>query len=152
MIEVFLTKDVEAVGKAGDVVRVRPGYARNFLFPHGLAREATAALRAERDARRAREEAATRARRKALEDLASRLAKLSLTLSAKAGPNKVLFGSVGRAEIAAALKGQGVSVAPEAVDLPEPIKAAGVHTVPVRLAPDLAPTLKIWIVEEGSRG
>lgn len=152
MIEVLLLQDVKALGETGEVVKVRPGYARNYLMPHGLARVATPALKAAAEAKRAKTEAERAAKRKTLEALAQKISGLSLTLSAKAGENKVLFGSIGAPEIAAGLKAQGIEIAADAVALAEPFKEVGVFTVPVRLAAGIEATLKVWIVEEGARG
>ncbi|MEK7271101.1 MAG: 50S ribosomal protein L9 [Planctomycetota bacterium] len=152
MIELLLLRDVHPLGETGEVVRVRSGYARNYLLPYGLAREATPALKAEADARRAKTEAERTAKRKTLEALAQRISGLSLTLSAKAGEKKVLFGSIGAPEIVAGLKAQGIEIAPNAIVLAEPFKEVGVFTVPVRLAVGIEATLKVWIVEEGARG
>lgn len=149
-MKVILRSDVEKLGDAGSVVTVRPGYARNYLLPRGLAYEASDAnlrrmederLRAEEGARRDLLEAKRRA--SALEDV-------QLTFQVRAGEESKLFGSITSADIADRLNEQGLDfeVERKQVDLEEPIKALGVYAVPIRLHTDVRPELKIWVVKE----
>jgi large subunit ribosomal protein L9 len=147
-MEVFLMSDVKDVGREGDVVQVADGFARNYLFPQKLAERVTKAARArlqkqqkERDVKRAEE----RAR---LQVLADRLAGVSCTIAVKTADGEKLYGSVTAVEIADNLKGQGIEMDRAAIELEAPIKALGVYTVSVRLAPDLVASLKVWVVEE----
>jgi large subunit ribosomal protein L9 len=147
-MEVFLMSDVKDVGREGDVVQVADGFARNYLFPQKLAERVTKAARArlqtqqkERDVKRAEE----RAR---LQALADRLAGVSCTIAVKTADSEKLYGSVTAVEIADNLKGQGIEMDRAAIELEAPIKALGVYTVSVRLAPDLVASLKVWVVEE----
>jgi large subunit ribosomal protein L9 len=146
MMEVILREDVQSLGKAGAVVRVKPGYARNFLLPRGLAYEATegnkkriAAEGRARDARREEDRA------KAAESARS-LEALSLTIPAKAGEGERLFGSVTSQDIAAALERAGQAVDKRRIELEHPIKSLGDHQVPVRLHPDVQAMLRITVV------
>ncbi len=146
MMEVILREDVQSLGKAGAVVRVKPGYARNFLLPRGLAYEATegnkkriAAEGRARDARR--EEDRTRAA-----ESARSLEALSLTIPAKAGEGERLFGSVTSQDIAEALERAGQPVDKRRIELDHPIKALGDHRVPVRLHPDVQAMLRVTVV------
>lgn len=146
MMEVILREDVQSLGKAGAVVRVKPGYARNFLLPRGLAYEATegnkkriAAESRARDARR-EEDRATAA------ESARSLEALSLTIPAKAGEGERLFGSVTSQDIAAALERAGQLVDRRRIELEHPIKSLGDHKVPVRLHPDVQAILQVTVV------
>lgn len=146
MMEVILREDVQSLGKAGAVVRVKPGYARNFLLPRGLAYEATegnkkriAAEGRARDARREEDRA------KAAESARS-LEALSLTIPAKAGEGERLFGSVTSQDIAAALERAGQAVDKRRIELEHPIKSLGDHQVPVRLHPDVQAMLRVTVV------
>ena len=146
MMEVILREDVQSLGKAGAVVRVKPGYARNFLLPRGLAYEATegnkkriAAESRARDTRREED------RSKAAESARS-LEALSLTIPAKAGEGERLFGSVTSQDIAAALELAGQPVDKRRIELEHPIKSLGNHQVPVRHHPDVQAILRVTVV------
>jgi large subunit ribosomal protein L9 len=146
MMEVILREDIETLGKAGAVVRVKPGYARNYLLPRGLAYEATegnkkriAAENRAREARRAEDRAQAAA-------LAARLEALSLTIAAKAGEGDRLFGSVTSQDIAAALERAGEPVDRRRIALSAPIKTIGEHRVPVRLHADVEATVRLTVV------
>jgi large subunit ribosomal protein L9 len=146
-VEVLLRKSIESLGKVGEVVRVRNGYARNFLLPQGLAVSPTAEnLRlVEKD--KVVEAAVEAERAKERADLMAKLEGVSITLEAKANPEGHLFGSVGPKQIADALVAKGFPVAERNVRI-EPLKALGEYEVLVHLAADAEPTIKVWIVEE----
>lgn len=147
MIEVILRQDVPALGKTGQVVRVKPGYARNFLFPRGLAVEATEGGRRaiENEAKaRAKHAAEERAAAAALRD---RLAALAVSVTGKAGEGGRLFGAVTAADIAQAVAALGVTLDKRRIDLGEPIKTLGYHTVSVRLHPEVVAELRVRVVE-----
>lgn len=147
--KLILRQDLENLGSAGDVVSVKPGYARNYLLPHGLALQATAAnVRALEEERRRAEQ---RARREYLEARrrAAQLEGVSLTFHAKAGEESKLFGSITAADIADRLAEQGLDfdVDRRQIDLPDPIKALGVYSVPIRLHADVRPEIKVWVIK-----
>lgn len=146
MIEVILRDDVTSLGKAGELVRVRPGYARNYLLPQGLAYEATAG-------NRKRIEAETRARGARLatekagaEELAARLRETPLSLSGQAGEEGKLFGSITASDIAEALKARGIEIDRRKVELTHPIKTLGEHTVAVRIHPEVPAEVRVTVV------
>jgi large subunit ribosomal protein L9 len=148
MMEVILRDDVPSLGKAGEMVRVRPGYARNYLLPKGLAYEAS-----EGNKKRIAAEGKARATRQASErteaqGMAQSLAGLSLTLSAKAGEGDRLFGSITSQDIADAVAAKGVTLDKRKIALDHPIKVLGVHTVPVRLHPDVHAEITVTVVPE----
>ena len=146
-MDVLLLKDVDAVGKEGAVVPVKPGFARNYLLPRGLAVAATTAqLRAvEERARRASRQA--HLARQDAERLKQKLQTVSLSLTLTLGEGDKPFGSVTAHDLVDALAQQGVAIEKHALSLPEPIKALGIYELPVRLHPEVTATLKVWVVK-----
>jgi large subunit ribosomal protein L9 len=148
MMEVILREDVKSLGKAGDLVRVKPGYGRNYLLPSGLAYEATEGnkkrIAAETRARSTRAEA----ERTEAQAQAARLGAVELTLKGKAGEEGKLFGSVTASDIAEALAGKGFEVDRRRIELDQPIKTLGRHTVGVRLHADVRAEIRVDVVPE----
>jgi large subunit ribosomal protein L9 len=148
-VKVILRQDLEKLGTAGDIVTVRPGFARNYLLPLGYAFEATAAnvRQLEEDRRRAEQ----RAKRDYLEARrrAAQLDGVSLTFHAKAGEESKLFGSITSADIADRLAEQGLDfeVDRRQIDLSDPIKALGVYSVAIRLHAEVRPEIKVWVIK-----
>jgi large subunit ribosomal protein L9 len=147
-MEIILRQAVESLGKPGDVVKVKAGYARNYLLPHGLAYEATPGNLKRIQQERARLEAAENERRDAAQGLAEKIEQVSLTFSARVGEEGKLFGSVTAADIAAQLEAQGLHLEKRQIDLHEPIKALGVYRVPVRLHADVKPEVRVWVIKQ----
>jgi large subunit ribosomal protein L9 len=148
MMEVILRDDVRSVGKAGELVRVKPGYARNYLLPQGLAYEAT-------EGNKKRIAAETRARGTRLaaekagaEAFAGQLGQLDLQLKGNAGEEGRLFGSITAQDIAAALAAAGHEVDRRRIELDQPIKTLGEHTVSVRLHPEVHASVRVTVVPE----
>lgn len=148
MMEVILREDVKSLGKAGDLVRVKPGYGRNYLLPSGLAYEAT-------DGNKKRIAAETRARstraeaeRGEAQARADKLAAVDLKLTGKAGDEGKLFGSITAADIAEALAARGFEVDKRRIELDQPIKSLGQHTVGVRLHSDVRAEVRVDVVAE----
>ena len=146
-MEVILRQAIENLGHTGDIVKVSPGYARNYLIPRGLAYEATAGNKKRLEQERARLEAAENERRGAAQGIATQLENVSLTFSARVGEEGKLFGSVTAADIAQQLEAQGIHLEKRQIDLHEPIKALGVYRVPVRLHADVKPEIKVWVIK-----
>jgi large subunit ribosomal protein L9 len=148
MIEVILREDVRTLGRAGEMVRVKPGYARNYLLPKGLAYEATEGnkkrIAAETRARTSRNEA----ERTEAQRMAATLAGVALKLSGKAGEEGKLFGSITSQDIADALERQGHVVDKRRIELEHPIKTVGEHGVSVRLHPEVNAELRVSVVAE----
>lgn len=146
-MDIILLKDVEKVGKEGAVVQVKPGFARNYLLPRGLALPATAQYRraAEEKARQAR---AKRDRlRQQADALKQKLDNSSLTLKLKVGESDAAFGSVTVHDLQEALAAEGITIDKHAITLDQPIKALGIYDVPVRLHAEVTGTLKVWVVK-----
>ncbi|HWH53431.1 MAG TPA: 50S ribosomal protein L9 [Gemmatimonadaceae bacterium] len=147
-MEIILRQAVENLGKPGDVVKVKPGYARNYLLPHGLAYEATPGNLKRIQQERDRLEAAENERRGTAQGLAEKLEQVSLTFSARVGEEGKLFGSVTAADLAAQLEAQGFHIEKRQIDLHEPIKALGVYRVPIRLHADVKPEVRVWVIKQ----
>jgi large subunit ribosomal protein L9 len=148
-VKVILREDLEKLGDAGEIVTVKPGYARNFLLPRGLAYEATASNVRQLEAEKRRTE--QRAKRDYLEARrrASQLEGLSLTFHAKAGEESKLFGSITSADIADRVNEQGFDfeIDRRQIELEDPIKALGVYTVSIRLHAEVRPEIKVWVIK-----
>jgi large subunit ribosomal protein L9 len=146
-MEIILRQAVENLGKPGEVVKVKNGYARNYLLPHGLAYEATPGNLKRIQQERDRLEAAENERRGTAQGLAAKLEQVSLTFSARVGEEGKLFGSVTAGDIAQQLEGQGFHIEKRQVDLHDPIKALGVYRVPIRLHADVKPEIRVWVIK-----
>lgn len=148
MIEVILREDVQSLGRAGALVRVKPGYARNYLLPQGLAYEATEGNKKRIAAERKARETQVAADRVEAQKVAETLAGVALTISAKAGEGERLFGSITAQDIADALAARGHTIDKRRLELEHPIKLLGHHTVAVRLHPEVHAELQITVVPE----
>jgi large subunit ribosomal protein L9 len=140
-MDVILLERVEKLGRIGDVVTVKPGYARNFLLPRGKALRATDANKAKFEAQRANLEAENAKRRDVAQEEAKTIDGLSFVLIRQASNAGALYGSVAGRDIAEALAEAGHKVARQAVVLDRPIKALGLHTVKVSLHPEVSVTV-----------
>jgi large subunit ribosomal protein L9 len=149
-VKVILRQDVDKLGETGEVVTVKPGFARNYLLPRGFAYEATQANLRTLEEERSRAEAQTRRAYLEARRRASQLEGVSLTFHAKAGEESKLFGSITTGDIADRLnseQGLDFQVDRRWIELDEPIKALGVFAVPVRLHQDVRPEVKIWVIK-----
>jgi len=147
-MEIILRQAVENLGKPGDVVKVKNGYARNYLLPHNLAYEATPGNLKRIQQERERLEAAESQRRGSAQEIATKLEQVSLTFSARVGEEGKLFGSVTASDIAQQLSQQGFEIEKRQIDLHEPIKSLGVYRVPVRLHADVKPEVRVWVIKQ----
>jgi len=146
-LKVLLLEDHEHLGDVGDIVTVKPGFARNFLIPRGSACPVTddALRRVERAKEEAHRQRAERAAKVA--DLVKRLEGLSLTLEERASEEGHLFGSVGAHTIVEALKAQGVGLDEKQVALETHLKELGIYNVPIRLDAEHTVEIRVWVVE-----
>jgi len=147
-MRVILRENLDNLGKAGDVVSVRPGYGRNYLLPNGLAVPAT-----EKDEARMQHEQRVIAARvaklaKQLQSEADRLSQVSVSLARAVGEEDKLYGSVTNRDIAEALAEQGVKLDAKRIQLDEPIKALGMTEVAVKLGHDITAKIKVWVVKK----
>lgn len=147
-INLILLEPVDNLGEAGEIVHVKPGYARNWLVPQGLALPATESNRAELQARLAQRARQLAERKGDAERLKEMLGDATLEISVKAGEERI-YGSVGNADIAAALNdAYDVEVDRRKIDLSEPIKTLGEYTIPYKPHPEVTIDLKVVVVAE----
>lgn len=147
-VDVILRRKVANLGEVGDIVSVKPGYARNYLMPQGLAYQATDENRRRLEQERTAALAAEERARDNAQALAGTLEGVSITFSMLAGEEGKLYGSVGPRDVADRLEGQGFEVHPKHVLLHEPIKTLGVYSVSLRLHPDVETAIKVWVIKE----
>ena len=148
-MEVILLEKIAKLGKLGDKVTGKNGYGRNFLLPFGKALPATEANLATFEARRAELESAANTQLSNAHKRAGEMAEIELTLTAKAGDEGKLFGSIGARDLAEAITSAGVAVAKSEIRLPEgPIRAVGEYDVGIQLHSDVAATIKVFIEAE----
>jgi len=145
-IELLLIHSVESLGKQGEVVEVRPGYAYNYLIPHGLGTLASDHHKRMVDKHKVKLQQIELQRQAELRKLAAEIAKQSITIEANATEDGHLYGSVGAIEISAALKNNGISLAAEQIRLEGPLKELGLYTVKIRLSSEVEGELKVWVV------
>ena len=147
-MEIILRADVEHLGKAGEVVKVRDGYARNYLLPHGLAYPATEGnkKRIVFEADRLTKQRATE--RAAAEVAAQALTNVELIFTMKVGEEEKLYGSVTAGDVQRKLEERGIHVDKRKVDLPEPLRALGEYRVGLRIHPDVRPEILVRVVAE----
>jgi len=148
-MQIILLEKVVNLGNLGDVVKVKDGYARNFLIPQRMAKRATPAAMAEFEARRAELEKAAAEKLAAAQAVADKMNGTAVTVARKAGMDGRLFGSVGNADIAEALKAAGFDVDKSAVRMPEgPLKAIGEFPLDIALHTDVLANITVTVAAE----
>lgn len=145
-IQLLLIQSVDHLGKQGDVVEVRAGYANNYLLPQGLATIATDHHKRMVDKHKAKLMEIEKTRLKDLQALCDAIAKQSVTIEANANDEGHLYGSVGPHDIAAALRQAEFAIKPDQVRLLGPLKELGLYTVKIHLHQEIEADLKVWVV------
>jgi large subunit ribosomal protein L9 len=145
-MQIILTTDVENLGKAGELVSVRPGYGRNYLVPRGMAVTATVKNKNRLEHEKAVIEKRVAKERATANDIATRINGMTLQFERQVGEDEKLFGSVTSRDIAEQLKKANVEIDHRWVELDGAIKALGKYEVPVKLAAGVTATLKFWVV------
>ena len=148
-MQIILLEKVVNLGNLGDVVKVKDGYARNFLIPKRIAKRATPAAMAEFEARRAELEKIAAEKLASAQGVAEKMTGVSVTVTRKAGMDGRLFGSVGNADIAEALKAAGFEVDKSSIRMPEgPLKAIGEFPIDVALHTDVLANISVVVAAE----
>jgi large subunit ribosomal protein L9 len=147
-MDVILLKTHPPLGTRGDTVKVKPGYARNYLFPRNLAIPATASNKRVFDEQEKTLQRRDVAAMRTAKDMAQKLAAVSCTITVQVGEEDKLYGSVTSADIAAELGKQGFELDKRMILLDEPIKKIGVYTIDLKLHRDVAVPIKVWVVKE----
>ncbi len=145
-MDVILLQDVENLGLAGDIVGVKPGFARNYLIPRGLALRASKRNLAVSEEKRRVKQARVDRSVKLQQALAEKIEKTEITLEVQVGEEEKLFGSVTSQDIHKALTDKGLDIDRHAIILDEPIKALGVYNVAVKITNELQPTIKMYVI------
>jgi large subunit ribosomal protein L9 len=147
-MKLLLRQDYKPLGEAGEIVNVKPGYARNFLISNGLAM-----LASDKNLKRYENEKKQmfwrqEKEKRQSEELAKTLENVSCTITVQVGEEDKMFGSVTSQNIAEALEAQGYSVDKRKIILEEPIKSLGIYSVPIKLHTDVEAKVKVWVVKE----
>ncbi len=145
-IELLLVQSVDHLGKQGDVVEVKAGYAHNYLIPQGLATLASAHHKRMVEKHRARLTAIEKKRLSNLQSLADEISRQSITIEANANDEGHLYGSVGASEIVSSLKQAGTAIVADQVRLEGLLKELGLYTVKIQLHQQIVADLKVWVV------
>ncbi|MCF6139099.1 50S ribosomal protein L9 [Pseudalkalibacillus berkeleyi] len=147
-MKVIFMKDVKGKGKQGEVKNVSEGYARNYLFPNNLAKEANKGNMKSLEKKKESEEKQAEEERIQAVELKNKLEKLTIELSTKAGEGGKLFGSITSKQIADELKKKKYKVDKRKIELSEPIRTLGYTNVPIKLHPEVTATLKVHVTEQ----
>ncbi|MCX5667503.1 MAG: 50S ribosomal protein L9 [Candidatus Omnitrophica bacterium] len=147
-MKAILIQTVDRLGKAGDIVNVKEGYARNYLFPKNIAKEATPGNMKILDSLKKKQALSEAKRLDEAKTLAQMIAALSITISARTGEEEKLFGAVTTEMISAALMAEKITVDKKDIVLDEPIKKLGVYQVEVKVHPEIKASLRVWVVKE----
>jgi large subunit ribosomal protein L9 len=148
-MELILRDDVDKLGRRGDIVKVKDGFARNFLLPRGLGMPVNAANKAMIEKEKKANLARLAKERAEFEQLAERIATLRFIAPRKVGDNDVLYGSVTTGDVADFLKSKGIEIDKRKVLLDEPVKHLGEHELKIRLHPEVQAALKLLVTKEG---
>ena len=146
-MDVILLQDVQTLGTAGDIVKVKPGYARNYLFPRGFALRSSKRNRSVAEEKKRNIEMGSKRLEQANKSLANKISKTELTFEMQVGDEEKMFGTVTTRDIQTALEEKGISIDRSALMLNESIKALGIYHIPVNLAGELTPEIKIYVIK-----
>ncbi|MFH0935586.1 MAG: 50S ribosomal protein L9 [Candidatus Omnitrophota bacterium] len=147
-MEVILNEDVQKLGKAGTIVKVKDGFARNFLIPNGLAVPATSVSLRRLQQEQQRKQSQIENLKKEAEELKDKLAQVSLTIASLTQEDENLYGGITAQDISAALKEESFDIDKSQIILSKPIKSLGIYEVPVKLHPEITANLKVWVVKK----
>ncbi len=147
-IQVILQEDVQNVGSSGELVKVRPGFARNYLLPRKLASPATTAQINRLNHEKAVAQVRSEKLKKEFRDLADKISALEIKISHKVGEDNRLFGSVTAKEIHSAVEAKGITLDRKKIALKDPIKTLGKFEVPIKLMSDVVAILKVEVVKK----
>ena len=147
-MEVILCQDLEKIGKVGDVIKVKDGYARNFLIPKKMAYVATPANLKKLEQEKIKRLAGEEKKKKEAENLAQNLAKVSCTISVEVNDLEKLYGSVSEVDIARALEAEGYAIDKKAIFLEKPIEELGIYEVNVKLHAQVTTKVRVWVTKK----
>ena len=145
-MRVILKSEVPHLGDAGDIVKVAPGYGRNYLLPRGLAIPANEGSVRQNEHQKKVADAIRRKQLSGAEELAAKLENSAVSIRREAGEDDKLFGSVTNRDIAEALAAEGIDVDRRSIKLDEPVKSIGLFTVPIRLHRDVTASVRVYVI------
>ena len=146
-MEVILLKEHESLGEIGDIINVKPGYARNFLFPKGIAVRSSKRNIALADEQKKTLHKRTERESKVNEELMSELAKVEISIEVEVGEEEKMFGSVTNLDIHKALTEKDIAIERQSILLDQPIKSLGVHNVPVKVSSGEKQEIKVYVIK-----
>ena len=146
-MDIILLQDVETLGTSGDIIKVKPGYARNFLFPRGLAVRSSKRNRALADEKKNSAKAKQLRETQVYEELVNKLKNIEVTIEVQVGGEDRLFGSVTSQDIHKALIEKGIEIDRHSIELEEPIKALGIYDINVKVAKGLLQEIKVYVIQ-----
>ena len=146
-MEVILLKDLEGLGSEGELVKVKPGFARNFLVPRGIALRASKSNLAVAGERKRIKEAKENRVEKINQVLIDKLAKTNITIEVQVGEEERIFGSVTTQDIQKSLEEKGITIDRSCILMEEPIKSLGVYNIPVKITVDLESEIKVYVIK-----
>ncbi len=147
-MNIILTEDVESLGSAGDLLKVKDGFARNYLIPGGKAMLATTQNVKMLEHQKKLVQARLNKLKREAELLARKIEEVSCTVAKQVGEEDKIFGAVTAADIQSSLAHEGIEIDRRKILLDEPLKSLGIFTVPVKLHPEVIAQLKVWVVKE----
>ncbi len=147
-MDIILTEDMHNLGAAGDLIKVKDGYARNYLIPKGMAVMATTQNMKSLEHQKRQVQSKLNKKKREAEALAKRLEEVSCTVSKMVGEDDKLFGSVTSADIQKSLKNEGLDIDKRTILLSDPIKSLGIFTVPIKVHPEVTAQVKVWVVKD----
>lgn len=147
-MKVILRQDHEKLGEAGEVINVKPGFARNYLIPQGLALSASPQNRKRFENEKKQMNWRKEQEKRKAEELSKELENVSCTITVQVGEEDKLFGSVTSQHIAESLQTQGYEIDKRKIVLEEPIKSLGIYSVPIKLYQEVEAKVKVWVVKE----
>ena len=146
-MEVILLKDLEGLGSEGEIVKVKPGFARNFLVPRGIALRASKSNLAVAEEKKRIKEAKENRVEKVNQVLIDKLAKTNITIEVQVGEEERIFGSVTTQDIQKSLEEKGITIDRSCILMEEPIKSLGVYNIPVKITVDLESEIKVYVIK-----
>tara|TARA_B110000444_G_C18591141_1_gene478509 strand:+ start:208 stop:651 length:444 start_codon:yes stop_codon:yes gene_type:complete len=146
-MEVILLKDFSSLGEAGDVVKVKPGYARNLLIPKGLALRATNKNRSVIEERKKLKLIREKRENTVYEDLAEKLSKIEITIEVQVGEEDKMFGSISSKDIHKSITSKGIKINQDSIILEKPLKALGIYKIDINVSEKIKSTVKVYVIK-----
>jgi large subunit ribosomal protein L9 len=146
-MEVILLKDFNSLGEAGDVVKVKPGYARNLLIPKGLALRATNKNRSVIEERKKLKLMREKRENTVYEDLAKKLSKIEITIEVQVGEEDKMFGSISSKDIHKSITSKGIKINQDSIVLEKPLKALGIYNIDINISEKVKSNVKVYVIK-----